>query len=72
MTTFRIVQPYGPDKARQSTVICEHATAAAAFAAIDRLAEEMVRKGTPITMIAAIELIVVDAADRIVRRPGAH
>ena len=32
---FRVVQPWGPDKAPQSTVISEHATAAKAFAEID-------------------------------------
>ena len=34
---YRVVQPYGPDKARQSTVISEHQTRADAFAEIDRL-----------------------------------
>jgi hypothetical protein len=44
---FRVVQPWGSDKARQSTVISEHATAAEAFREIDRLASEMVRTGAP-------------------------
>ena len=35
----RIVQPYGRDKAREATLINEHATAAEAFAQIDRLSE---------------------------------
>jgi hypothetical protein len=34
---FRVVQPFGRDKARQSTVISEHPTAAAAFAEIDSI-----------------------------------
>ena len=34
---YRIVQPYGRDKARESTVISEHQAAADAFAEIDRL-----------------------------------
>ena len=42
---------------------------AAAFAAIDHLSSEMVRTGAPSD---AIELVVVDAADQIVQRPGAH
>lgn len=40
-----------------------HATAAQAFAEIDRLSSEMVRTGVPSN---AIELIVVDADRRIV------
>jgi hypothetical protein len=35
---FRVVQPWGPDKATQSTIISEQVTAADAFSAIDRLA----------------------------------
>jgi hypothetical protein len=68
-TAFRVVQAWGPDKARQSTVISEHATAAEAFGEIDRLASEMVRTGAPSD---AVELIVVDANDRIVKRPNTH
>jgi hypothetical protein len=64
---FRVVQPWGPNKARQSTVISEHATAAEAFREIDRLASEMVRTGAPRD---AVELVVVDQEDEIVRRPG--
>jgi hypothetical protein len=70
--SFRVVQPYGHPNDRQSTVISEHPTAADAFATIDALAVEMVRTGTPATMIRAIELIVIDGAGNIVRRPGAH
>lgn len=44
---FRIVQPWGPDKARQTTMLGEHATAAAAFAEIDRISAQMVRTGAP-------------------------
>jgi hypothetical protein len=44
---FRIVQPYGADKARQFTLISKHRSAAAAFDTIDRLAAEMVRMGVP-------------------------
>ena len=65
---FRIVQPWGPDRVRQATVISEHATAAEAFAEIDRLASEMVRTGAPSD---AVELLVADASGRLVRRPGA-
>ncbi len=63
------MQPWGPHKGRQATLISEHHTVAAAFAEIDRLASEMVRTGAPSD---AIELVVVDADDRVVqngRRP---
>lgn len=66
---FRIVQPWGRDKARQATTISEHQTAAEAFAEIDRLSAEMVRTGATSD---AVELVVVDAGDRVVQRPGAH
>ena len=45
----------------------EHATAAEAFAEIDRLRTKMARTGVPANTM--IELIVVDAADQIVPRP---
>jgi hypothetical protein len=66
---FRIVQPYGRHVGRESTTISEHATAAEAFAEIDRLAEQMARTGAkPET----VTLLVVDASGAVVRRPGAH
>jgi hypothetical protein len=65
-TSYRIVQPYGRDKARESTVISEHQSAADAFAEIDRLSAQMVRTGAPSD---AVELVVVDA---IIQRPEAH
>ena len=68
-TSYRIVQPYGRDKARESTVISEHQTAADAFAEIDRLSSQMVRTGAPSD---AVELLVVDAAGRIIQRPETH
>ncbi len=66
---FRVMQPWGPHKGRQASLISEHHTVAAAFRAIDRLSSEMVRTGAPSD---AIELVVVDANDRVVRRPGAQ
>ena len=53
----RIVQPFGGDKAREATLLSEHATVAEAFAEIDRLSAQMVRTGAPSN---AIEVIVVD------------
>ena len=67
--TYRVVQPWGSDKGRQATLISQHATALEAFAALDHLSAEMVRTGAPSD---AVELLVVDAADQIVPRPGAH
>lgn len=66
---FRVVQPWGPDKARQATVISEHDTVAEAFREIDRLSSQMVRTGAPSDAVA---LLVVDSAGQLVRRPGAH
>ena len=65
---FSVMQPWGPDKGRQATLVSEHATVEA-FDAIDQLSAEMVRTGAPSN---AVELIVVNADDRVVPRPGAH
>ena len=66
---FRIAQPYGPDVGRESTTISEHATAAEAFAEIDRLAAQMARTGAPSD---AITLVVLDPAGQLLRRPQTH
>jgi len=66
---YRVVQPYGPDKAREATIISEHQTAPDAFAEIDRLSAQMVRTGAPSN---TVELLVVDPAGRIIQRPEAH
>jgi hypothetical protein len=63
------VQPSTAGQERQTTWISEHATAAAAFAEIDRLAEELARTGSQSDLIA---LRVVDGCGRIVSRPGVH
>ena len=63
---FRVVQPWGRDVARQSTLISEHHTAAAAFAEIDRLAAQMVRTGA---RSDSVQLLVVDRGGRVVPRP---
>jgi hypothetical protein len=65
---FRVVQPYGRDKAWQSTISSEHVTAADAFAEMDRLKAQMVCAGAPRD---AIELIAVDPEGQIVGRPQA-
>jgi len=66
---FRVMQPWGPDKARQATRISEHATAAEVVAKIDRLSAQMVRTGAPRDAVA---LVVADASGRIVQRSDAH
>jgi hypothetical protein len=66
---FRVIQPWGKDKAREATLISEHPTAADAFAEVDRLSVRMVRTGAPSD---AVELIVVDDRGDVVRRPDAH
>jgi len=66
---FRVVQPYGRDRGREATLISEHATLAEAFAAIDRIAEKLERKGTRPDYL---ELIVVDGLGTIQLRPVAH
>ena len=63
------MQPWGPHKGRTATLISKHHTTAAAFREIDRLSAEMVRTGAPSD---AVELVVVDAEDRVVVRPDAQ
>jgi hypothetical protein len=63
--SFYIVQPYGRDKERESTVVAECESAEAAFAEIDRLAEQMHRTGARPDQI---ELLVVNERREIVRR----
>ena len=67
--TFRLVQPWGPDKGRQATVLSEHGTVAEAFAEMDRLAARMSATGAPSD---AIEVLVVDADGRVITRPHTH
>ena len=66
---FRVVQSWGRDKARESTLISEHAMAEDAFAHIDQLSAQMVRTGAPSD---GVELIVVDQEDVVVPRPGVN
>lgn len=63
---FCVVQPWGPDKAKQATVVEEHPTAEAAFAAIDRMAFRAVSHGAPSDYV---ELVVVNGEGKIVQRP---
>jgi hypothetical protein len=65
---FGVVQPYGRDPVRESTVVSMHPTAAAAFDEIDRLSARMVRTGAPSD---AVEFLVVDFdKQRVVPRPN--
>ena len=63
MMRFQVVQPWGRDKLRQSTMLSQHQTATAAFAEIDRLAAEMARTGAPTN---AVELVVIDVVGAVV------
>ena len=69
VSTFRLIQPWGPDKGRQGTIQSEHATVAEAFAALDRFAMEMMQAGVPSD---AIELVVTDEQGDVIPRPGTH
>jgi hypothetical protein len=63
---FRVVQPWGPDKVRQSTLLSEHQSSVAAFAEIDRLVAQMSRTGVPSD---ALELVVIDVnRSTVIRR----
>jgi hypothetical protein len=59
------VQPWGPDRGRQATLISEHRTAAEAFADIDRLIARMIRTGA---RADAVELLVINANGTVVQR----
>ena len=67
--TFRVVQLWGPDDARQGTAQSEHKTVAEAFAALDSVAIDVAQ-----TSVSgdAIELVVVDEQGKVVARPGTH
>ena len=70
MPSFRAVQPWGKDKARQATALSEeHASAVAAFDAVERLRAQMVKTGAH---AEAIELVVVDGEGRILRSRDAR
>ena len=69
MGVFRIIQPYGRDAARESTLISEHTTAAAAFAEIDRLSAQIIKTGVRPDVL---ELLVIDGDGQLVSRPGTH
>jgi hypothetical protein len=55
----------GAIRTREATIVFEAKSAEEAFAEIDRLAEQMKRTGAPSD---AVELLVVDERQRIVRR----
>ena len=66
---FLIVQPWGraPRQFLDARVVSSHRTAAAAYAALDAMAEPMAETGVAPW---AVELAVVDEARRPVPRPG--
>jgi len=69
---FHVVQPYGRDVGRESTVLSTHRTAPEAFASIDATMILALWKGTPLAAVDALELIVLDSRDGCVltRRPN--
>ena len=67
--TFRVLQPWGPDKGRQGTVQSVHATVAEAFDAVDRFASDVALTGAPSD---AIEFVVADDDGEVIPRPGTH
>jgi hypothetical protein len=66
---FRVMQPWGPDKGRQGSVLSVHATVAEAFDAVDRFAIDAARAGAPSDFI---ELVVADDDGEVIPRPGTH
>ena len=67
---FRVVQPYGRDPFRESTVVSVHATADAAFSKIDRLSAQMTQSRA---RFDAVELVVIDFEKQfVVRRSNPH
>ena len=66
---YRVVQPWGKDRAREATEISTWASIEQAFADVDRYAARTVSNGLPGDYI---ELLVIDDDGREVARPGAH
>ena len=66
---YRVVQPYGKDRAREVTEVSSWATIRDAFAEIDRYAASAVSNGLPGDYV---ELLVIDDEGREVRRPGTN
>ncbi len=60
---YRVMLPWGRDKARHSTFISAHRLNAVACAAIDRETKRMVENGW---VPKSMELIVLDQKERVV------
>lgn len=67
--SYRVVQPWGPNVASQSTEVGRHDTADAAFAYIDELADRWQAQGLPSD---TLELKVIDERGLLVVRPNAQ
>ena len=66
---FHVVQPWGPDRYREVTVVATYDTATDAFAELDRYADILRRDGMPPDYL---EFSVVDEQRMPVTRPGSH
>ena len=64
---FYLVEPWGPDRYRQATIVEIHETAADACRALDAIAEKLQRDGAP---DGYLEIYVLDEARQPVTRPG--
>jgi hypothetical protein len=67
--SFYIVQPYGPDRGRQATIVSTHESIEAAYAELDRIAARQNGHGLAGDVV---ELIVVDDDRRRIARPSAQ
>jgi hypothetical protein len=60
---FRVVQPWGPNLARHSTVLTEHPSLTGAVDEIHRRRETLIEAGA---LAEAIKLLVIDGEGRVV------
>ncbi len=64
---FRVIQPWGPNLTRHSTVLSEHHNLSAAFDEVDRRIANLVEAGA---QTSAITLLVIDGDGQRVDRRG--
>jgi hypothetical protein len=64
---FRVIQRWGPNLARHSTVLSEYSKRAAAFADMDQRVAIHVEAGA---VAEALQLLVIDGDGRPVERPS--
>lgn len=64
---FRVIQRWGPNVARHSTVLSEYSKRANAFADLDQRIARLVEGGA---VADALQMFVIDGAGRPVPRPS--